>query len=235
MNCHRTERSAFTLLEMLVAMALMSVLAGSLYSSLHISYRARDVALRTIQPARTAELALDMIRREIESALVPTGLLALEFLGEDNVDEFGRDADVLAFYSTANNPGPYGSGCDVRRVELAFTSSDDGEDHALVRLTTTNLLAPETLELDEEVLCLNVRSFNLSYCDGVEWFDEWDSTLLEGSLPLAVSITLGVDRPGSESDEEDEYRMSALVVLPCYAAPEDEGTRVIGPSTGGGR
>jgi len=180
---------------------------------------------------RTAETAIGLVARELESALPPTGLLAAEFYGEDETNSDGQDADTLLFTSCGHTPVEDVVGCDVRQVELAFGQSADGEARALLRYVTANLLAPETVDAEESVLCRGVRGFNLRYYDGMDWQDTWDSTVVDNALPIAVEITLEVDRedreiPLSSDDAEDVYRICRIVVLPCYN-PGQEGTQII--------
>ena len=61
MERRRAQRAAFTLLEMILALAMMSMLAGALYASLRTAFRARDAGLRAIEPARRAELAIELL------------------------------------------------------------------------------------------------------------------------------------------------------------------------------
>jgi len=240
----------FTLLEMLVAMTLMSILAGALYASLHAAFRARDSALTAVGPAREAQLAMDLICRDIESALPPTGVLAGQFEGTDSQDATGHDADTLAFYgamaddeseqaasespnlagpaagtvvvhSAFANVAPAEVGCDVRRMELACSS--DG----LVRVVTSNLLAPEVVEPPGQVICRSVSGLNFRYFDGSDWYDEWDSTAKNNALPLAVAITLTVRRSGRTQAGAEDYRLSRLLVLSCGSVAASGSARVI--------
>ena len=81
----RHGRAGFTLLEILLAMAMMSVLAGSLYTSLHIAFQARESSQAALSPVRAGQVATDLIRRDLESALPPRGILAGIFYGADAV------------------------------------------------------------------------------------------------------------------------------------------------------
>ena len=83
-------RIAFTLLEMLVAMTLMSILATSLYASLHAGFRGRRTTDEALEPVQRAAAAMRMVRADLDSAVVPSGLLAGEFIGEDELS----DADL---------------------------------------------------------------------------------------------------------------------------------------------
>ena len=230
MRCRTRDRRAFTLLEMLLAMALMSMLAGSLYASLRVGFRARRAISRAIEPVRKLEFAIELLRQDIESALPPVGILAGEFLGLDDEDGSGRDADALLLHSTAHTPGPTETRSGVRRVEIALATLEDEPGLALVRRITTNLLAPETVEPPNEVLCRDVLAFNLRYFDGSDWLDTWDSAAQDNVLPLAVEITLEVARAASGGDAAESYSASHVLSLPCGGMAQSEGTRIIGPS-----
>ena len=95
----RARDSAFTLLEMLVALVLVSVLMLSLYSSLRVGFKAQRSAVATIEPIRAAEAAIALLRKDFESALPPTGLLAAEFVGEDESGGTGLSSDTLRFHT----------------------------------------------------------------------------------------------------------------------------------------
>ena len=227
MGHRKGKRSAFTLLEMLVAMGLMSLLAASLYASLHIGFKARDSAVAAIEPVRTAQLAIALLREDIESALPPTGIMAGEFNGQDAQDSEGRDADTLLLHSSAHGPLQTERACGIRKIELALTSLPDGTQHVLVRRITTNLLAPETVEPEEETLCRGVLGFNLSYFDGSDWLDNWDSSSQGNLLPLAVEVTLEVERAVAEQPAASGYRFSQVFLLPCSRAPAEGETQLI--------
>ncbi len=215
MNSYRGNNRAFTLLEMLVATAMISVLAGSFYATLRIAFRAQRSALRTIEPVRKAKLAVDLLRADIQSALVPKGVLAGSFLGEDAIDASGRDYDSLLLHCTNRGPGETEATGDVRMVELYCQPADDGTGLSLVRRITSNLLAPRVEEPPEEVLCRGLWSFNLRYFDGSDWQDSWDSGAQDNVLPLAVEVTIQL-----QSDQKDEqdiagYRTSEVFLVPC--------------------
>jgi len=217
-------KSGFTFLEMLLAMGMMSILAGSLYASLHIAFRTRDSAEAQLDPVRTAQLAIELLRQDIESALPPTGILAGEFIGTDATDELGRDADTLTLHSSAHNASAGEIASDVRLVEFSFEPTSDGDKPVLLRRITTNLLAPEVPEPEEEVLCRSVLAWNISYYDGYEWLDAWDSTTQGNALPVAVQVTLEIGYPGEDGSEEESYRLSRSFILPCGGVESGEGT-----------
>ena len=215
MNNHRGRARAFTLLEMLVATAMISVLAGSFYATLRVAFSARQSALQTIEPVRRAKLTVDLLRSDIQSALIPKGVLAGSFLGEDATDVSGRDSDALLLHCTNSGPQEVEGTGDVRMVEIYCEPADDGTGLSLVRRITSNLLALRVEEPPEEVLCRGLWSFNLRYFNGSDWQDSWDSGAQDNVLPLAVEVTIQLQSDRKDEQDIAGYRTSEVFLVPC--------------------
>ena len=213
-----TRQKAFTLLELLAAMALMVVVAACLYSSLYTGFRARRSAAAAVEPTITVANAIELLKQDIYCAVSGDGVLAGSFLGMDSQDGKGGDNDSLSFYTThfyASGDKPYGG---VGMVELVLYEDNDadGDCYRLVRYVNTNLLSPRTLEYDEQVLCRNVRSLNFRYFDGLNWLDEWDSTAQENALPQAVEISLRIEYKSRGSAGQSQLReLTQSFLIPC--------------------
>lgn len=216
-------RRAFTLMEMLVAMAIMSVLAMSIYSSLHIAFNAREAAERALEPTRILTTSLQTIADELRNAVPVTGMLSLEFLGTDDVEN-GYDSDSILFYNTAGyRPWPdHESG--FRRIEFVLADELISGDRVLLRRTVSASLAPVVPEPEDMVICGGVRSFNVRYYDGSSWVDSWDSASHDDSLPYAVEITLELQPRNPQQQNERGPMMTTIVSLPVGGAQlEEEG------------
>lgn len=215
-SCHDR---AFSLLEMLLALVLLSILSASLYASLSIAYNARSAADRALRVIATLELSLDLMRADIESALPAKGILAGAFIADSEITPGGYDSDYLAFYSTRPALNSSRSGCDIRRVEflLKYDEENPGELN-LVRRTTANLLAAQDPISTEQVLCRSVLSLGMRYYDGLDWLDSWDSATLEGELPFAIEISLILDSPGTANQsklESEPAKLTRVILLPA--------------------
>ena len=111
-NCLRNSREekGFTLIEVLIALALLGVLAGTLYSTYFTLIKGRESAAEGMEARRELRTTLDLLRRELNSALyrsLPGGTKnRLRFLVEDR-DIFGKPASRLAF-TTIAPPQPGG-------------------------------------------------------------------------------------------------------------------------------
>jgi hypothetical protein len=202
--------------ELLLASVAMLVIAAAVYASMRVALKARDRALAAVGPARSAEVAMDAVRRDIESALPPRGLLEGSFLGKIGTET--PDTGAVEFYQMAARPriGQTAESHDraqrgasesqrldatvlggVQRVDLlvAKPQNDPSGEPALIRRVTTNLLAPTDPTPNEEIICRNVTEFTIRYFDGLQWTTDWDSTQYGDVLPLAVEVTLALSGP----------------------------------------
>ena len=219
MRRHRRLSPGFTLLEMMLAMAMIAVLAGSLYASLRIGFRAREHAEAALRPVRAADIALDLLGRDLQCIPPPRGILAGAFTGQDTRDTAsGRDTDSLTFFTRAMSTADAAPG--IIGVQYALIAAGDGGDPSLVRSVTVNLLAPEQPAPLEEVVCRHATSFNVRYFDGTAWLDTWDSTAHGDTLPLSVEIIIEIASPAANRSEPVGHRYRQVVALPCYAGSQ---------------
>ena len=215
MSRRRRQRSAFTLLELLAATAMTAVLAGSLYATLHTAFRARRTAVAAVERVLKSELAVDLVRGDIESAVVPKGILAGAFLGEDGVGKTGRPSDALMLHCTADGAAQADGVGDIRMVTFACEDDAEGAGKVLVRRVTRNLLATKVEEPPAEVLCRGVRSFDLLYFDGMDWQGSWDSAAQENTLLVAVEVTLEMMPDDAADADQEGKRVSRVFRVAC--------------------
>lgn len=216
MNRRSSTGRGFTLVEMLTATAMVAVLAGSLYASLHIAFKARDSAVRSVELVRKCNLAAELLKGDIASAAVPNGVLAGAFVGASGGDAQGSGTDTLTFYAVASDIEPAPGVGDIKKVEYSCELAADSSGLVLMRRVTVNLLAPRTPEPIQEVLCRGVSAFVLRYFDGTTWQNGWDSTTKNNILPIAVEVTIELsgDRLSAPPASRG-YRMTRVLPIPC--------------------
>ncbi len=221
----RRPPAGFTLLEVLFAMGMVSIVAVSLFASLGTAYRAREHARAAMDPVHAVHVALEMAGEDLRGALPPAGILAGSFLGVRGTEGAGL-ADALEFYRVA----PLSPAADrlrrsggVEKVELSLGLLAGDPLPVLLRKRTANLLSPRTEEPEAEVLCRHVTSFGARYFDGTEWQEGWDSTTRENVLPGAVQLYLKVEWPARRSGAPTVYEATGIFVPSC-APPLSTGT-----------
>ena len=202
-QCARRRAQAFTLLELLLAVAISAVVAAVLYASMAVAFRTREVAMSDVELSAAGHAAIASMRSDLTGVLPPTGLLAGEFVGEDEVA--GSDhADRLTFVTTNTMwsiQDPIG---ELTRVEIyldppdtatSFDTDTPPQGGRLIRATTVNLLATTTPTATVQTLADHVLAFNVTYFDGESWLDEWRSADEDNALPVAVTLTLEFAQP----------------------------------------
>jgi prepilin-type N-terminal cleavage/methylation domain-containing protein len=234
--------SAFTLLELMVAMSLMVVVASCLYTALYTGFRAYRSAQAAVDPTSLAMNAIELLKQDISGVLPPGSHLAGAFIGTDSGGIKGVDTDSLEFYTThvyvddtqsvgqtTNTPLVGGIG----KVALLLEEDSERKDgtYLLLRQSTADLLAPKEMTPEEQVLCRGVVSMNLSYFDGSSWVDEWDSTADANSLPRAVEIDIQIAHNGKHNKEMQKRRLVQSFAIPCKTAETTESETATSGST----
>ena len=217
---------AFTLLELLAAMALMVVASSCLYTALYTGFRARRSAMSAVEPTALAVNAIELLKQDIYGVLSPDGVLAGAFVGTNGAGIKGVDADSLEFYTTHVYAADDEVAAGLGQIELMLAEDDDADDgtYLLVRRVTTNLLSLKVVDPDEQILCRSVVSLNLRYFDGEGWVEAWDSTADANSLPQAVEIDIEIAHDEDRrTGEPQKRRLVQCFPIPCGVWAKQEG------------
>lgn len=225
----------FTLLEMLLAMALVSVIAFSLYSSISLAYRARKQAEEAVNPYMRLAPVFEMMRPEILCAITNQSetSLAGSFVGENNhVSDL--DTDRIGFFTTGCREKDKSGSIVFVSYYIDEQNKDDmtlngdslkddpeHEDDSLLVLYKEVLENPlsDSGEGEVSIVSRDIVSLNAEYYDGSIWNDEWDSDEMEYVLPTAVRITLSL---GEMDEETDEYKTYSKTYVLSTADAQEE-------------
>lgn len=218
-------RQGFTLLELVITLFVVSLIAGAIYSNMRTAFRARNAIENAVEPLHRVGVTMDFLKRDLECVPPPTGVLAGAFTAINGTTDRGQEGDDLVFYAPVDAPATVDFPTDIRKVEYAVVTLDG--EQVLMRYVTSNLLSPMDIDPDEEVLCRGVRSFNLRYYDGTDWWDDWDSTQQNNALPLAVEATLELEPVDTGADP---ITVSRMIMLPCWTEVDSTSTDSTGTS-----
>ena len=192
----------FTLLELLLAVAVSAMIAVSLYAAMNAGFKARTSAYVQLDVPRQASLLLDAIEHQFQSGLPATA--DKPFAGYDNEVDFytlDRDAEL-----PDDNPL---AECECW---MAIFLRDQQNHNQLIRQVVRNLYTSVTQDPDQTLLSTDVLALTFHYYDGSDWQTEWDSTEHDNQLPAAIKVTLELARPTS-TDPNARYRMTRIMPL----------------------
>jgi general secretion pathway protein J len=174
--------SGFTLIEVLIAIAILGTVAAMVSLSFSSTLRIRETALDDGGREHVARNCLKLMAEELSLGRWHP---ASRWIGR-NADQEGRPADLLVFTSAGHvRVQPDVPETDLTRVVYIREGS------RLVRYSTRNLFAFTTDAVEQIDLATGVTAFNLRYYDRklALWLDEWAEGP-KGSLPAGVMIEL---------------------------------------------
>lgn len=189
----------FTLLEVLLAFFIFSILFITIYTTYSSSFKTINSTENRMQLYRKAAIALERISEDLQGGYIsiqppdsfgqPAGYT--RFLGEDK-DMNGGDADTVSFFSRVSPL--FSDGDEAASGQLISYSVIQGsQDDELVLLRSDNPeFMDETAARQGLVIADGLQAINFTYYDEDGVHENWDSDSEEfrGRLPRMVSIML---------------------------------------------
>lgn len=187
---HPSPSRAFTLIEVLLAVAIFGVVLVAIHGVFHGALRLRNRTVDSIEHALPLEHALAIVRRDLAGIVAPGGTLggALEsmpivdgLLGQPTV-QFHTASAILS----DANPWP-----EIQRVAyiLSAPTNNQSAGRELHRAITRNLLPANLETIEDHPLLTGVDSLVFSFFDGSAWRQSW-STNEATPLPRAIRLEL---------------------------------------------
>lgn len=185
-----SRNNGFTLLEILIAVVLLGILSAALYGSYFGVTRARDRASAGMESRRELGATLDLIRREVSSALFNRSDKRLRFVVEDR-DNFGTPSSTLVLTTLAPPAGQSRSESGIVAVTYRMVEKD--KKRTLTRqerdLFSEESAIPAYPQMEQ------ISAFLVECHDGSKWVKSWD-TATNGGLPKSVRVTVQVEEEG---------------------------------------
>lgn len=222
MKFHAPHRPrAFTLLEIIVAIAIFGLVVAAIFSSWMAIVRGAETGKRAAAAVQRSRIAVSTL----ENALMSARSFAADIEYYGFVAENGDDA-TLSFVAklppSFPRSGRFGD-FDVRRVTFSLEAGPDSGNELVLR---QNPLLMD-MDIDEKehplVLAKDVKAFEMEFWDvrAGDWLDEWSQT---NQLPPLVRVTLkfGANSAGSVQPEKEivrEIALPAITVQPGWQRP----------------
>ena len=209
----QNSRRAFTLIEIMLSLAILTVVMGAIYASWNAVLRAKGVAMKAAAAAQRERMAMRVVEEALSSAQL--FVANVNYYGFTNDSAFGGNS---SFSFVAKLPDSFprsgkflhaadgGFDFDVRRVTIGTETSGDGRKQLVLRQS------PILMEMDDDeihhpvVLAEDVKEFGVEFWDKVknDWTEDW---VLTNELPKLVRVSMQLNVVGARG-----ARLSEMVV-----------------------
>jgi general secretion pathway protein J len=216
---HRTRTRAFTLIEVMVAVAILATVTTLTWGSFKQTFTTKAQVEAQAGRYRTVRLALDRLARELSMAFLSQDEDTLQaerrtrFVGKRH-----SDVDEIMF-SYFGHQRLYQDANEADTALVGYYGARDRDDSR-----KTNLMRRETRRLsyykiddqpgEADIVCDDLVRLKLDYWDArdKQWREEWVTTSADGQpdrLPSKARITLTVrDERGKEVPFQTEVRIA---------------------------
>jgi general secretion pathway protein J len=209
----------FSLIEVVIAIAITAMIGTLIASSFYTGFRARDTVVAEADKYRMLRVAMNRMVREIGSAYVSDRYDLRRYRDQnDRPTNFIGEEDKITFSSMAHERlYTDAKESDQMTVEYSVKQSPDREAKGRKDLMRReNPIVQDKMDRggNEESLYEGIKRIEFEYWDAdkKEWDDEWDTRRPErkANLPSRVKITLtAVD----ENNKETLYTTQARIML----------------------
>jgi general secretion pathway protein J len=191
------QTAAFTLLEILIAVSVFSIVLVAINGVFYGALRLRTRTVQAIEPLAAIEHAISIIKRDLNAVRPAGGILSGGLTTAITSGGMNQQGAGLEFYTASGlvtDTEPWGNVQKVAlylRTPMQRTTATGKE---LVRAVTRNLLATVQDQPEEQLLLENVEQVQFSLFDGSQWRQTWDASTTstigtnQATLPQAVQV-----------------------------------------------
>lgn len=209
-SCGLQITSGFTLIEVVIGSALMSLILVSGYLLFSASIESRRTMEPRLEIIQSARVVMAMISADLRAACSLDKKFA--FLGMHRT--IGEQiADNLDFATHNYTPQKAGEG-DYCQISYYLDQDAEGDGLTLWRRRNPTI-APDSLSGgSKELIASGLSGMRFEYFDGLEWFDDWGDTSESGKrqtsekaaanltgMPRAVRVTLWFQEKQEKSND----------------------------------
>ncbi len=228
----RPRAAGFTLIEILLAVAIFAVVIAAMQTVFHSALRLQTRTTRAVEEGMPLQQTLAVMKRDLANLVVPGGTLAGALqTTPTNVTSMATPAGASGpqFYTATgrlDDAEPWGEVQKVMYYLAPPTNKVRGLD--LYRAVTRNLLPLAQEQFEPEWLMGGVEQLTFWFYDGSQWAATWDSSTAETPLPRAIKVQL--DLTPAEDQRYDSTPVFLVVPLIVQAPSSTNSTTT---TTGG--
>lgn len=215
--------AGFTLVELLVAIAVLSMISILIYSAFSNMRLNKEGIQRISDRYREGRMAMARITRELQGAYISLHQpidLSQQVVKTSFIGTRGTPADRIDFNAFAHVRVDRDSH-ESDQAEIAYFGASEP------KTGVNNLVRRESSKLDQypdkggrvEVLATDIDLFDLEYLDPLtgQWSETWDTTQATGQLnrlPLQVRVILVMNEGKRGSDQKSRQPVRFVTKIP---------------------
>ena len=209
MRISRQIHRGFTLIEVMVAVALLVVVVGAIYASWLAILRASRTGVAVAETAQRERLSIQIMEEALNSTLMYAANGKWYWFAAEN----GSDASisfVARLGKSFPRSGKFGD-LDVRRVTFALEPGTGMLKQLVLRQSPLLMEMDEDEERNPLVLAQYVKELRFDFWDAqnAKWLDEWNNT---NTIPKIVLISLKLGVPDAGMFHSDFTRQMIRIV-----------------------
>ncbi len=189
-------RDAFTLLELILALAASAVILAAIYGVFSRAVHLRDDATARTREARVRAHAAAVIRDDLQHALISGSKATTPIAATLTGSADGKASNFPGYLKLTTTTGREledAPAADVQEIEYYIVDDPDAPNRdagLLVRTIDRTLLAQTRETPPEEPLLHGVERMEIEFYDGDAWQGSWEITEDDKTLPEAVRVRL---------------------------------------------
>ncbi len=210
---------AFTLIEMLMALAACAIILAAVYGVFSRAVHLRDSATHRTREVRVRAHAASILRNDLRNALVSGGTLAATLQGSAESHGTGFPG-YLKFTATTAKDAEDELGGDVQEIEYYIARDSQAAEQkagVLVRTISRDLLATTKQTPPEDRVLAGVEAMEVSFYSGSAWKTSWEVTADSKTLPEAVRVSI---QPVADAEGRKPMPIEVLVPWVTQSAIE---------------
>lgn len=214
----RRRSAGFTLIELVVSAALMSLILVSAYLCLNSGIASRTLIESRSEAVQNARVAMGFMSADLRAACLLS--VDFQFMGMDRM--LGTvEADNLDFATHHYTPRRIREG-DFCEVSYFLEQEKESGQFSLWRRRDPNPDGEPLAGGNREEIARGVRGLRFEYFDGLDWYDEWGEVKVRAKaenslrerpnltgLPEAVRITLWIESTSRSSKRGSQRNETA--------------------------
>jgi len=238
---HSSRLRAFTLVEIMVAIVVFSMVIASIYATWALVMRATQVGQDAAAQAQRQRVVLRVIGDALMGIESFQGSQRFYWFKLANGDEpylsfVSRLPDTFPRHNKFVN-GDNGPDASSRRVTFSLVAGDEGGKNLILRQS------PILMDMDDDekkyplVLAKNVRSFSIEWwgtneMNQVQWNTGWDDTQTN-TIPQMVRVRLVLGANTAKGNNAPDFSATRIYTVPSQMMPAYV-QRGLGGGQGGG-